>query len=99
MRGVFPGVRLVTDAPWDAPLAERASTRDLDIRPFAGMHHGQSADRDPTVRGGRHDEPEVWDVAAADLSFDEIVDVYREKYPADILTIDRSEQSIHADSS
>lgn len=57
MRSMFPGIRLVTDAPWDAPLADDAVRDQLDIKPFAGMHHGQSSG--PSVRGGAHDEPDV----------------------------------------
>ncbi|MFC3957440.1 radical SAM protein [Halovivax cerinus] len=98
MRSMFPGLRLVTDAPWDAPLAEETSRRNVDIKPFAGLHFGQSSNGKPTVRGGAHDESDVWSLAHDSLSFDEVVEQYRDRYDEEHLTIDRSRQSVHADS-
>lgn len=62
MRSMFGGIRLVTDAPWDAPLADQTSHREIDIRPFAGLHWSQSDD--PSAVGGSHDEPSVAEIAA-----------------------------------
>ncbi|WP_135855222.1 radical SAM protein [Halorussus salinus] len=61
VRAMFPGIRLITDAPWDAPLADLTITNDVDIMPFAGMHHSQA--EDPNVVGGSHDAPSVEEIA------------------------------------
>lgn len=62
MRAMFPGIRLVTDAPWDAALADQTIRGDFDIKPFAGINHGQ-ADA-PSVYGGIHDAASVEEIAA-----------------------------------
>lgn len=61
VRSMFPGIRLITDAPWDAPLADLTVSQEVDIKPFAGMHHSQA--EEPKVARGTHDEPSVEEIA------------------------------------
>lgn len=61
MEAMFPGIRLLTDLPADQDVADQSKRREIDIRPFAGMHHGQSSD--PSVVGGPHDEPEMQEIS------------------------------------
>jgi uncharacterized protein len=61
LRAMLPGIRLVTDAPWDAPLADMTVSREVDIKPFAGMHHSQA--ENPSVSGGFHNEPNIESIA------------------------------------
>lgn len=60
MRGMFPGLQLITDAPWDADLATK-TPYDVDINPFARMNHEQA--EDPSVNGGQTDESSVEETA------------------------------------
>jgi radical SAM protein with 4Fe4S-binding SPASM domain len=95
MKALFPGLRTITEAPWDAPLADGAGGRGKNIQPFAGMHHGES--EDPSVFGGQTDASPVWSAATDGLSFEETAEMYREYYPEETLTIDQDEGTIHSD--
>lgn len=52
MRAMFPGIRLITDVPWDVEISEIMKRGQLDIQPFAAMRHETVQEgSDPSVRG------------------------------------------------
>lgn len=95
LRRTFPAIRLVTDAPWDAPIAGTASSGQLDIQPFGNMTPGAKF---PDVVNGFDALDSVSSLAGVERPFEDIVAEYKEKYDPSILTIDMAGKSIHADS-
>ncbi|WP_372611585.1 radical SAM protein [Halomonas sp.] len=99
MKAMMTGMRMITDAPWDAPIADLAASGQLDIKPFAGMHQSQVS-RDatkPSVSGARHDENSVLSQSLQNADFDTKRDAYIEKYGEENVTADPETGSIHGD--
>lgn len=94
MRAMFPAVQLVTDLPWDV---SHLDDRDIpvDVKPFGRMR--QSGSDDPSVTGNSSKAGNPADAVKGKLEFDELVELYKDKYPEEILTIKPQENSIHAD--
>lgn len=55
LRTMFPNIRLITDYPWNAELSWKASTWELDIRPFAAMDPGEPG-RSSSFAGFDHNQ-------------------------------------------
>lgn len=101
VRGMMPGVRMITDLPWNADIAGDASKWNLDIKPFAEMRPDQP-DESSTQGTGVHTfgkvEDCVPDEVINDLSWDEKVEYYKDRFDEDELIISEEERRIHADS-
>jgi uncharacterized protein len=97
MRGMFPGIRTITELPWDFDFSElNVPRRKVDIKPFAGMRHSSS--ENPSVMGGPNESGGLSSIRAKAEPFDETVERYKEEYDSEILTIDPEQESVHADS-
>ncbi|MFB6199724.1 MAG: radical SAM protein [Candidatus Nanohaloarchaea archaeon] len=98
LRAVLPNIDLITDFPWDADLARKASRQDLDIKPFAAMRpdtEGRSS-----ASGGAENPfgAPIERVSDQISDWDKKVKYYEEEYGGEVVEADRSSGSIHVDS-
>lgn len=101
LRALLPNITLITDYPWDATLAERASSWQLDIKPFAAMdpaHDGATSSYGSATHP--HGEPKgrIPDDHLPDRSWNEQVREAKATYDDEVLVIDEQSGTIHADS-
>lgn len=95
MRQMFPGIKLITDLPWDAPIQKAASRGELDLKPFSNIRKTPQGDSGVKSGSSEHDP---WDaVPEEDQSFDYIVEEYTERYGEENVTVDRENRSVHGD--
>lgn len=101
LRALMPNIRLITDLPWDAEVNELASSRQLDFKPFAAVRP-DSPGKSAAMGGADHNEGAVErhvpDDRLPDDAWEREVKKIKEKYPAEDLVINESEQKWHADS-
>lgn len=98
IRAIFPNVTLITDFPWDAPLAEKSTKWQLDIRPFAAM--------DPQYGGktstyGSYETPHdesYENILGEPETFDEKVQKMKMEHGEENVTSNKETHQIHADS-
>ncbi|MFB6236945.1 MAG: radical SAM protein [Halopenitus sp.] len=101
MRAIFPNINLITDLPWNANIADMANSRQLDIKPFVAMRPGEPGESS-AYSWYRHNqggvEDRVPDEVMPELTFDQELEQFKEKFDEDVLTWDREKWNIHADS-
>lgn len=101
LRGMFPGIRLVTDAPWDFDIASLIATGEADIKPFGRIRQG-TTDNSGTVTGAGAEVGTVVDELqksmGAKFPFEKLKEYYQSQYPDEMLTMNRDTNDIHADS-
>jgi uncharacterized protein len=101
LRTILPNIRLITDLPWNAEVADHASGWQLDIKPFAAMRPGVDG-KSSAGQGYNHPfgsaEDQVPDELIPDRGFEESLRHAREQYDEEVLTHDRQEKTWHADS-
>ena len=97
MKRLFPGIRLVSDLPEETDVERDLKYGKLDLKPFAGMSRSTSSD--PSVKGGPHDEKELWQYGIDHLEFEEKVEAYKERFGEENVTYDKEKRDIHADTS
>jgi len=103
MRSMFPGVRLVTDAPWWAPIAEHVRDRHGPLRfnPWKEMQHGEDGQAvRPSVghqpRGD--DDQELVREVLGEGSMSDMIRYYSEEFDPEMISADPEDGSVHADS-
>ncbi|MFP4230165.1 MAG: hypothetical protein ACLFRK_03430, partial [Candidatus Nanohaloarchaea archaeon] len=96
MKALFPGIRLVSDLPEEADVERDLKYGQLDIKPFAGMSRTTSSN--PSVKGGPHDEKELWQFKVEGKTFEEKVKAYEERFGEENVTYNKETGNIHADS-
>lgn len=103
IQALMPNVTLITDYPWDAELAELASRRTLDIKPF-GAIRPDTEGRSSTYSGARNPFGQPEDRVPNDAMPEDFhrwenrVERAKEQYGEENLTINEKEKRIHADS-
>lgn len=100
MRTIFPNITLITDYPWNANLADRATTWNLDIKPFAGMKPGGSG-KSSVYGATEHNQGRPRDRVPDDVmpdGWESEIEYIKEQYPDKHLTIDNESRQWHADS-
>lgn len=96
MRRMFPRIKMITDLRWDAPVHDAIKREQVDIQAFSNIRNGTGEASGVTNGVSDHD---VWDILPeTDRNFDDIIRDYKYRYPEEIITIDRENESIHADS-
>lgn len=95
MKTMFPSIQLLTELPWDFDTYDLRGGGAVNAQPFAKMDTDKA--ESPGVRGGRN-APSPTDLIGEHGDFDEVVEQYKKEYPAEILTIDAENESVHADS-
>lgn len=103
MRSMFPGIRLITDLSWDAPISDAAATGQLDIKPFGHIRQETTAEKGsvsgrPSEDVGTVFEEALQSAGGLGQDFDTLVENYKSEFPEEWLTIDRETNEIHADS-
>jgi uncharacterized protein len=102
MKQMFPNIRLITDMEWDAPVALATENQRVDIKPFAAMRQDVTDGRSGVERpqhtlGTVHEEFRE----SSDLeyeNFEEEIEAFKQEFDEEIITVDRENESIHADS-
>lgn len=101
MRRMFPNIELITDLPWNAKLGESAAHYQLDIKPFGAMRPGVPG-KSSAFGGYENDfksiDERIPEELMPELTFDEQVREYKNRYDEENVTFDKEEGSIHADS-
>ncbi|WP_254766056.1 radical SAM protein [Salinilacihabitans rarus] len=97
MRRLFPGIKLVTDFPWDAPIADHIRENgSLDLQPFSNVRDDGTG---PTgVRDGSSDH-DPWNALDEEVPFERIVERFEDQYGEEYVTADWETKSVHGDTS
>lgn len=101
IRAVLPNVRLITDLPWNAQVADHASNWNLDIKPFASARpdtEGKSAAFGYSKHQFGTPSEESPDGTVPNLSWEDRKEELRGKYDEEVLSFDDENNRAHADS-
>lgn len=100
LKGTLPGVTTISDYPWNAPLADMASKRQIDIEPFNEVRPGSSG-RSTVARGSKDSKPphEVMDEheMSSDQSVEQKVEYWKERVGEENVKYDKETGQVHAD--
>lgn len=97
MRRMMPGIRLITDLPWDAPVSDEMAKNGFDIFPFANMDLKTTNHPSVTGKSTTVEEPHKLLADSGKLNFAEVEQLYNSKYGPENVTSDPETGDIHAD--
>lgn len=101
LRALLPNIRLITNLPWDAEVADHASSWTLDIKPFAAMRpdtEGNSSASGAYQHQYGTPEEEIPESAIPNRTWEETKEFAKQEYGEDVLTFNNEQRAWHADS-